>query len=98
VGVALAVESSPWDWRYTDKAKTIPESWPTYCQSSGVWIWGNTYQSIPHGEIAVVWGSDDYIKENRDYFLRAPSIDEDGFVYTPYTYPHPFQTNFPPVP
>lgn len=29
------------------------------------------------------------IRENIDYFLRAPTLAQDGFVYTPYTYPHP---------
>ena len=32
---------------------------------------------------------DEYIKENRDYFLRKPGKNEDGFEYVPYTYPHP---------
>jgi len=27
--------------------------------------------------------------ENVEYFLRAPNMEDDGFVYTPYPYPHP---------
>jgi hypothetical protein len=36
--------------------------------------------------------SDDYIKRDREYFLRAPHIDSaEAFTYTPYTYPHPLR-------
>ncbi len=33
----------------------------------------------------------DFVQLNREYFLRAPSQQLDGFTYTPYTYPHPLQ-------
>ncbi len=29
------------------------------------------------------------LRENKEYYLRAPSQQLDGFTYTPYTYPHP---------
>jgi hypothetical protein len=30
--------------------------------------------------------------QNVNYFLRAPDLTDDGFTYTPYTYPHPLVT------
>ncbi|MBN1887848.1 MAG: G8 domain-containing protein [Thermoflexales bacterium] len=29
------------------------------------------------------------IQKDRDFFVRAPSQEQDGFTYRPYTYPHP---------
>lgn len=29
------------------------------------------------------------IRKDRDFYMRAPSQEEDGFTYTPYVYPHP---------
>jgi hypothetical protein len=29
------------------------------------------------------------IEKDRDYFLREPNMEDDGFVYEPYIYPHP---------
>jgi len=37
--------------------------------------------------------SKEYIREDEHYFLRAPSQELDGFVYTPYTYPHPLTSD-----
>ena len=33
------------------------------------------------------------IVEDVNYFNRAPTVALDGFVYTPYTYPHPLNTD-----
>lgn len=56
---------------------------------------------VPQCRIAdtYVWNNDlgggtwcDYfwqVEENVHYFLRAPSLAEDGWEYTPYPYPHP---------
>jgi hypothetical protein len=48
-----------------------------------VWIWNNT---VSGGSLLNNYGN---FQENVDYFLRAPNQQEDGFVYTPYPYPHP---------
>jgi len=88
-GVALAVENSPYTYPRTTS------DYPVYHQPHGVWIWNNTYQDIRFGDVDVVWDSGDCIQENRDYFLRAPSLQQDGFAYTPYPYPHPYRESFP---
>ena len=31
------------------------------------------------------------LRENIDYFLRAPNLEQDGFTYTPYQHPHPLR-------
>jgi hypothetical protein len=48
-------------------------------QPHDIWIWNN---SIPANCILI--SADGDIKQDRDYFLNAPSW------YTPYPYPHPF--------
>jgi len=50
-----------------------------------VWIWGNT---IDEG-VLVMNGSGASFVQNVEYFLRAPTLAQDGFAYTPYPYPHP---------
>lgn len=45
-----------------------------------LWIWNNDGKFVNY---------DGYYKENVNYFLRAPNQQQDGFAYTPYTYPHP---------
>lgn len=52
--------------------------------TSEMWIWNNTFQSVSQQYVF-----DSYFTENEDYFLRAPNQEQDGFTYTPYTYPHP---------
>jgi hypothetical protein len=54
---------------------------PDYTQIRDLWIWSNTGAPFNPGD----WG---YV-EGVDYFLRAPTLTEDGFTYTPYPYPHP---------
>ena len=39
-----------------------------------------------------LYGKEEFIQIDRDYFLREPSHELDGFTYTPYTYPHPLTT------
>lgn len=82
-GIALAVEDSPYWPR--DAA-----SYPVYHQPHGVWIWNMTYNNLafPDREIYLAWQSAECIVENRDYFLREPSPELDGFDYTPFPYPH----------
>jgi hypothetical protein len=51
-----------------------------------LYVWNNTATNTivnddPSGTIL-----------NVDYFLRAPTLALDGFIYTPYTYPHPLAT------
>ena len=52
--------------------------------TSEMWIWNNTFQSVSQKYVFEL-----YFTENEDYFLRAPNQEQDGFTYTPYTYPHP---------
>ena len=62
-------------------------SYPVYHQVHDLWIWDNT-----HDGLAEVWVPDwnpheEFIQENRDYFLYAKP------GYTPYPYPHPLVRN-----
>lgn len=54
---------------------------------NGVWIWGNTIintSNLVHND------STEYpVLQGEEYFLRAPTLAQDGFTYTPYTYPSP---------
>ena len=57
------------------------------------YIWDNTMQD---GESEVtVYDTQDppQIVENVNYFKRAPTVEDDGFTYTPYTYPHSLNTD-----
>ncbi len=59
---------------------------PTKCLVHDSYIWGNSEN----------WGiSLDYV-ENVDYFLRAPNMEDDGFIFTPYPYPHPLTLELTP--
>ncbi len=49
------------------------------------YIWDNDGTVIEY----IGGGEDDCLLENETYFLRSPSLAEDGFDYTPFTYPHP---------
>jgi len=58
---------------------------------------GNYLGGTPHCNEVFVWninvhaGLDSLteIQENREFFLRAPNLQQDGFTYIPYIYPHP---------
>lgn len=89
LGIALAVENSPYNYPRT------ASDYPVYHQPHGVWIWNNTYQNIGFKNVDTVWNSENCIQEDRDYYLRAPSLQQDGFTYTPYPYPHPYRDSFP---
>jgi hypothetical protein len=49
-----------------------------------LYIWGNTLANVP----VLVLNDGAYV-ENTDYFLRTPTQAQDGFTYTPYSYPNP---------
>jgi hypothetical protein len=53
------------------------------CAVSQSYIWNNNL----NGATLIHYNADSV--ENVDYFLRAPNMQQDGLVYTPYTYPHP---------
>lgn len=80
-GIALAVEGSPYNW--------IDHPYPADNQPHGLWFWDNTFTDIEQTDIGIVWSSDSHIVEDRDYFLRAPTQQADGFTYASYPYPHP---------
>lgn len=49
------------------------------------YIWNNTYTGCNQ----IFNYNPSVIALNANYFLRAPSQAQDGFTYTPYSYPHP---------
>ena len=48
------------------------------------YVWSN---DLGGGNL-ILWPTSDIV-ENEHYFLRQPSTADDGWEYTPYTYPHP---------
>jgi len=64
---------------------------------------GDWEAGSPHCNEVLVWDiaddlkmeSKNYIRENREYYLRKPTQEQDGFTYKPYTYPHPLQSVMP---
>ncbi len=63
--------------------------YPAKDQTHDRWIWNNTLINVPVLIMHYGIPAQQLILENRDYFLRAPSMELDGFEYTPYPYPHP---------
>ena len=61
-----------------DADSSVPEF-----QVKQTYIWDNSYSNCNF-----IWNSAGRV-ENVDYFLRAPTLAQDGWTYTPYTYPHP---------
>ncbi|MFX1537638.1 MAG: hypothetical protein ACFFDI_25860 [Promethearchaeota archaeon] len=59
------------------------EPYTPQCHISDTYIWGNDLG----GAQLIKYNWDN--TENVNYFLRAPSLAQDGFEYTPYPYPHP---------
>ncbi|MFX1301098.1 MAG: hypothetical protein ACFFDE_09155 [Promethearchaeota archaeon] len=53
------------------------------CAVNQTYIWNNNLGS----GMLISYNADS--RENADYFLRAPNLEQDGFMYTPYSYPHP---------
>lgn len=48
------------------------------------YIWNNVYTNC-----STYVSADPPITLNQNYFLRAPTLAQDGFTYTPYPYPNP---------
>lgn len=80
-----------------------------YQQPSGWWAWNNDWsQDAMDFKVNIAsWGGcgDSYehpavgescIKPDEDYFLREPTMEQDGFIYEPYEYPHPLRSYVPP--
>jgi len=56
-------------------------------RTRNVWIWNNNYVNC---ETQVGTAPNAFpIRENIEYFLRAPTQAQDGFTYVPYQYPFP---------
>ena len=65
-----------------------------------IWIWDNIHNKFNRWDsIAMVSSqmfehspliSEDHIRIDHEYFLRAPVSQIDGFEYEPYYYPHPY--------
>ncbi len=69
-----------------------------YCceAPSNSYSWNNTTTNVNTPFKADCGGTvpspcSDAIKENVHYFQRAPTLINDGFVWIPYTYPHPLR-------
>ena len=67
----------------------INPTYPVHCQTTNLWLWGNTADGIPVNNINIGITSTDlinlspFLQENRDFhFIQKAE-------YTPYTYPHP---------
>lgn len=59
-------------------------------QTQHAWFWDNTVRGTTEGGVFLA-GCDYYFDEGRDYFLRAPTVDDLGYAYHPFTYPHPLR-------
>jgi hypothetical protein len=70
-----------------DEAHTIPQS-----HINSTYIWSNTITNAT----LLASTNPTYFLENVSYFLRAPTLTQDDFTYTPYTYPHPLTQNSTP--
>jgi hypothetical protein len=58
------------------------------CQAQEkTYIWGNDGSVLEY-----LGGADDCLIENETYFLRPPNMDDDGFSWAPFTYPHPLRS------
>lgn len=51
------------------------------------WIWNNTLGS----GVTLIDNQNSHVKIDQDYFLRAPTLAQDGFTFQKYAYPHPLQ-------
>lgn len=87
-GVAFGMEQSPYNWPRT------AGDYPQVDQPHRIWCWNNTFTNINQGDYQVIYNSDDLIQEDRDYFLRAPTLALDGFTYTEYEYPSPLRDDY----
>lgn len=55
-----------------------------------VYVWNNTNTNVNTPVATAGWGSCSFcLRENHEYFRRAPTLVDDGFKFTKFTYPHP---------
>jgi hypothetical protein len=76
------------DYPFTTPNGGIPTA--TLCHMNSTYIWGNTLINTP----SLIGYNPDSV-QNTDYFLRAPSLAQDGISYTAYTYPSPLTYGSP---
>lgn len=76
------------DYPFTTPNGGIPTA--TLCHMNNTYIWGNTLINTP----SLIGYNPDSV-QNTDYFLRAPSLAQDGISYTAYTYPSPLTYSSP---
>jgi MYXO-CTERM domain-containing protein len=79
----------------TDPGETCGRCYTIGCQGccqaqEKTYIWDNDGQVIEYSGSA-----DDCLIENTTYFLRAPTVAQDGFDWTPFTHPHPLTAGSP---
>jgi len=74
---AMDVENLGAYFCWLSKEGTDPNQWVT-----NTYIWDNTYENC-----SFLDNKGSFVL-NVDYFLRAPTQEDDGFTYTPYVYPH----------
>jgi membrane-associated protease RseP (regulator of RpoE activity) len=69
--------------------KATNGKYPGLDQIHDMWIWDNTAKEAD--DLIFRYGShaSEFIKKDRDYFLRKPNKEQDGFDYEPFPYPHP---------
>jgi hypothetical protein len=71
----------PATWEMSDR--------PCLFQVHNLFVWNNDATDPPLDVVMTTEGAEQYLVADRDYFLREPSLDLDGFGYSPYMYPHP---------
>lgn len=87
---------NPWNSTQTGAVQGIQEFW-VWNETCPVTNWGNSELSSGCFNVAnnsCVGG----IRENIEYFLRAPQAGDAVTSWTPYTYPHPLSVGIDPPP
>jgi hypothetical protein len=69
--------------------------YPCRDQIHDMWLWNNHLINCGAYTLFDANNAAYYIQENRDFFLRAPTPEQDGFTYTPFPYPHYLVTGDP---
>jgi hypothetical protein len=72
---------NPATWEMSDR--------PCLFQVHNLFVWGNSLTDPPLDVVMTTDGAEAYLVADRDYFLREPTNELDGFGYSPYIYPHP---------
>lgn len=67
--------------------------WTQYIWTNHWYIWNNQYLDVAN--VVLKYDPENAINEGVNYHFRSPSMAMDGFVYTPYPYPHPLVTETP---